>query len=796
MLDNYDKAIEAKWQKIWEEQGIYRFDERDTKRPIYSIDSPPPFTSGDLHMGHVLSYAYFDFVARFKRMRGFNVYYPQGWDCQGFPTEVKVEAKFGRGLPPEEFRRHCTAWTHQYIARMRSQMVSMGYSPDWRFEYRTMDPDYHRRVQYSLIKMYEAGLIYRGEHPVFWCTNCRSAIAKAETEELERETTLNYIRFTIAETGRELPIATTRPELLHALVAVFVHPDDVRHKELIGKRAVSPFGKEVPIMADRDVDMNFGTGAVMVCTFGDKADVVWAYRHKLPIIRAMDEAGRLMNAGPYDGLKVEEANKKILEDLVAAGKLLKREPLKQVIKIHDRCKKPIEFLLSKQWFARLKGFEKEIIDAAKSMRWVPEYTISYLIDWANYIEWDWVISRQRVFGTPLPFWNCEACGKSFPASYEELPVYPASSPPRACPHCGATASPETSTCDCWVDSSITPLIIARWPDDKDFFARIYPASLRPQGTEIIRTWAFYTIYRCLKLTGKPPFRELLLHGNVLAPDGKKMSKSLGNIIPPDALIQQYSADAVRQWAALSGVLGKDRPFSYKDIAFAQSFINKLWNAARFVERALEGYAAPKKRPALRPVDKWILGRLNALIKATTAAYEAFDFYAAITGIHEFFWHEFCDFYLEEVKHRLYAPDVYGKESKLAAQYTLRTVLLVSLKLLAPIAVFVTEELYTALFAASEGCKSIHLSAWPSPLPRVATKREIAAGEFLKAILTEVRRFKSERKMALNQEVSRLSISAPREQLALLPLIEEELRAAGRVKEITSSEGAFAVSVSA
>jgi len=347
-----------------------------------------------------------------------------------------------------------------------------------------------------------------------------------------------------------------------------------------------------------------------------------------------------------------------------------------------------------------------------------------------------------------------------------------------------------------VDRSITPLIISRWPDDKGFFSRTYPSSLRPQGTEIIRTWAFYTIYRCLKLTGKHPFKELLLHGNVLAPDGKKMSKSLGNIIPPDSLIQQYSADAVRQWAALSGVLGKDRPFSYKDIAFAQSFITKLWNAARFVEKALEGYSPQKKRPVLRTADRWILARLNSLIRIVTSSFEAFDFHAAISAIHEFFWHEFCDFYLEEVKHRLYSPQAYGEESRRAAQFTLRHVLLTSLKLFAPFGAFVSEELYTSLFASQEGSRSIHLSAWPSPLPRIASKRDEEAGALLKSILTEIRRFKAERKMALNQEISKVSISAPKEQLALLPLIEEEIRAAGRAKEILASEGGFSVSAEA
>ena len=745
------KEIEPKWQKKWVELGAHNFDPFDGKKPVFSIDTPPPFTSGDLHMGHVLSYAYFDFIARHKRMRGFNVYYPQGWDCQGFPTEMKVEAKFGRKLKPEEFRTKCVEWTDLFIAKMRQQMVSMGFSPDWRYEYKTMSPSYHKKVQLSLLKMHENKLVYRGEHPVFWCTSCGSAIAKAETEDEQRETQLNFVKFaTSATKDGFITIATTRPELLHACVAIFVHPDDNRYRQLVGQEATVPvFGQKVKIMTDPEVDPTFGTGIVMMCTFGDKQDVVWTYRHSLPIISSIDGHGRLLNAGDFTGLKAAEAKAKIIEKLSADGLLVKQEKLQQTVKIHDRCNKPIELITSKQWFCKIKGFEESIKSAARAMRWVPEFTLQYLIDWANYIEWDWVISRDRIFGTPLPFWYCKKCGEIITASANKLPVYPVSDAPPVskCPKCGGTEfEGEKATCDCWVDSSISPLIISKWLEDEDFFNRTFPATLRPQGTEIIRTWAFYTIYRCLMLTGKPPFKDVLINGMVLAPDGRKMSKSFGNVIPPDKLIEDYSADAVRQWAALSGAFARDKPFSYKDIQFAKSFIIKLWNASKLVEKSLEGFDRKKTKGTslkFRTVDRWMLSRLNRLVKQNTANYDNYDYFAIITSVHQFFWHEFCDYYLEEIKHRLYQPEKFGEDSKRAAQFTLYVVLLDTIKMLSPIMPHVTEEIYEQLFRKHEAGKSLAQSSWPALYEKDIDEKAEKIADLLNKSLTEMRRFKAD-----------------------------------------------------
>lgn len=788
MLDKYDRSIEEKWQKFWAEQGTYKFSGLKTRdsRPIYSIDTPPPFTSGELHMGHVLSYSFFDFVARYKRMRGFNVYYPQGWDTQGFPTEVKVEKKFGR-LPPAEFRQKCMEWTREFIAKMRQQMNEMAFSPDWDYEYRTMEPEYHRKVQYSLIEMYKKKMIYRAEYPVYWCPSCASAIAKAELEDVSKDGTIYDVKFT-GPKAEELIIATTRPELMHACVAVLYHPEDARYAHLAGKKVKTALGKEVPVFADKEVEKEFGTGLLMVCTFGDKMDVVWMHRYKLPLIDAISKYGKMQNCGPeLDGLKVADAKKKMVEILEQDGKIVKKSPLQQTVKVHDRCKTPIELIRSMQWFIDIKNTGKAVKDMAHNIEWVPDFGISYLIDWVEGAEWDWVISRQRVFGTPIPFYYCEKCNHVEPENADTLPFYAEKAKPKKC-KCGNEMMPETSTCDCWVDSSITPLIIAGWPDDKERFAKLYPSSLRPQGVEIVRTWAFYTIVRSgIGLTGVPPWKTILLNGNVLAPDGKKMSKSLGNIISPTDLRKDYATDTIRQWSALSGAMAKDRPFSFEDIKFAKSFITKFWNAARFIEGSLEGYDGTAIAfDKLHPVDKWMFSRMNQTITEFTGHMDKFEFHYALSKFQSFFWHEVCDNYLEYVKPRIYQSEVYSADQKRSAQFVLQYVLYSSLKLLAPIVPHVTEEIYHSLFGAKEG-NSIHLTKWPEP--KEIDDAAIAALEPLHRIISEIRQYKAKSRLSQAAELEKIIITSPE---PLPEIIIDQIKAVSKVKSIETKKGDFKV----
>ncbi len=686
---HFTPEMEEKWEHYWEEKKIYKFDP-ELKGEWYVIDSPPPFTSGELHMGHVLSYSYFDFAARYMRMCGKNVFYPQGWDTQGFPTEVKVEAKYGK-KDAQTFLKLCIDWTENCIEKMRAQMKRMGFSPDWDYEYKTLSPDYHKMVQKSILRMHKTGDIYRGKHPVYYCWKCMSALAKTDTEDVEEETTLNYLSFILlTESGeKELIIATTRPELVHACVAVCFHPEDERYKNLEVKGVLTPLGKKVPFIPDNDVEKEFGTGVVMVCTFGDKQDVIWWHRHRLEYIEAFNAEGKIVNSGLYDNLSILDARKKIIEELKHSGKWIKAEKLKHFVKIHDRCKTPVELRLSLQWFAKIKGHEQEIMAAAKSMRWYPEFAVVNMLDWIKNLEWDWVISRQRIFGTPLPFWYCKKCNLIETPEESELPVDPRMQK-RMCKNCGSELEGEVSVCDCWVDSSITPLVIAKWETDEEFFAKAYPSTLRPQGLEIVRTWAFYTTYRCLLLTGKPPFKELLINGNVLAPDGKKMSKSLGNVIQPDELVKQYTADAVRQWAAMSGAMAKDRPFSYEDIMFAKKFINKLWNASKYVYLHRNNFVSGKEianEQINNHLDVWIVSKLKATVRAVREAYDKYEYQKAIRTIHEFFWFDFCDYYLEATKNR-----AYSKNDEIVTKiYTY--ILEIVLRLLAPIAPHVTEEIY-------------------------------------------------------------------------------------------------------
>lgn len=741
----YSREIEGKWQKYWEERKIFKF-ELDG-RPLYVIDTPPPFTSGKLHMGHVLSYSYIDFVARYKRMRGYNVLYPQGWDAQGFPTEVKVEKKYGK-LPPAEFRKRCEEWSWNMIEAMREAMKSLGFSPDWDLEYVTMTPEYHRLVQESILEMWKKGHIYRDKHPVIWCPNCRSAIAKAETEDKEEESFLNYFTFDV-EGGGKITISSTRPELLHACVAVIVHPDDDRYKHLVGKYAITPYGKKVPIIADGDVDKEFGTGAVMLCTYGDKQDVIWQKRYNLPLIQHADESGRVINSGLFDGLTLKEARERVIEWLRESGRLLKQEKIKHVVKIHDRCKHEVELLPSVEWFASVKKYAKEIKEMAKQIKWVPEFGIHYLIDWLDSIDWDWVISRDRVFGTPIPFYVCNACGHVEPA--DELPFYPEKAPPKTCPNCNLQMEPEKKVLDVWVDSSITPLVVSGWKKDDNLFLKAYPTSLRPQGVEIVRTWAFYTIYRSgVALTGKKPWHTILLNGNVLAPDGRKMSKSLGNVIDPMELLNEYPADAIRQWAAMSGAMAKDRPFSFEDLKYAKQFLNKLWNLYRF----LSSYILPdlKKPSSLPTIERATLSKLNKLIKNVTEAMEEYDFRKAIVDIQHFTWYFFADYYVEYTKPYLW-ENLPGKEERL---YVLSTVMENLIKLLHPFSPHITEEIYQNMFKRYD---TINKEEWPKPEFEEDEEAEKVMG-IANEVARQVRDWKARHRLSQKTALKKVIFSVP------------------------------------
>ncbi|MEM2908124.1 MAG: valine--tRNA ligase [Candidatus Hadarchaeales archaeon] len=769
---DYDPLkVEPKWQRRWEELGIYRFRREDFKTPTYVIDTPPPYPSGEFHMGTALNWTYFDIVARYKRMRGYNVFFPQGWDCHGLPTEVQVERRYGirKGdLPPEKFRELCVKLTEENIAHMREEMRSLGFSIDWTTEYRTMDPSYYRKTQLSFVQLYKKGLIYRGEHPVNWCPRCETAIADAEVEYEEREATLNYIKFKVHGEDDCLIIATTRPEYLHACVVVAVHPEDERYQKYVGKKLEVPlFGQVVEVIADREVDPEFGTGVVMVCTFGDKTDVRWVKRHKLPVVRAIDERGRTTEAaGKYAGLTLEECKKKVIEDLSEADLLVKQEKLKQSLGTCWRCKTPVEILSKPQWFMSVLQLKDEAIEGAKRVRWVPEYMRTRLIDWIESMDWDWVISRQRLFATPIPAWYCSSCGEPVVANEEQLPVDPVkdSPPVERCPKCGGGSfEPERDVLDTWMDSSITIAVHAGWPE---MDRRLFPADLQPNGTDIIRTWDYYLLVRHLALVGEVPYRTVLINGMVFGEDGRKMSKSLGNYVDTTFARSKYGADALRQWAAIGASTGSDVPFSWKDVDYGYRFLRKFWNAARFAGLNFLGTKVLEMDPnelEFRPADRWILSRLNRLVEQVTNYLEEFQFNRALSAIQTFIWHEFCDMYIEEVKHRLYGGDPTAD----AARYTLYMVVLTATKLLAPFVPHFAEEVYQTYFAADYPYPSVHVSDWPAPDKRFVDETSEKVGELVNLVISAIRQFKSERGMALSKELAAVEVYTQSPKVAKL-----------------------------
>ncbi len=780
----YDRSIEGKWQAEWKRSNTYRFDSGSHK-PTYVIDTPPPYTSGVLHMGHVLSYSFIDFIARYKRMKGFNVFYPQGWDTMGFPTERAVEKKFGKDLGAQEFMEKAKELATKNMHMMSEQMERIGSSVDRELEYVTMSDKYQAAVQLSLLQMYDKGYVYKGEHPVYWCVYCRSAIAKEEVEDIEEKTKLNYVEFDIEDGSGRIAIATTRPEFIHACVAIAVNPVDEKNKELLGKMIRVPlYGTIVPVIADESVEIGFGTGTEMISTFGDKQDLVLYHRHKLNKIKAVDEAGRLLNAGKNTGLKIVDAKAAVIEQLREEGRLLKQTDMDHSVKVHDRCGNKIELLESRQWFIKTVEFAEKIKELAHSIEWQPEFTKRYLLDWAEYIDWDWVISRNRRFDTPLPFWYCEKCEYVVPADRNLLPVDPkADKPPiDKCPRCGEAMRGEELTCDVWIDSSITPMVIAGWPGNMKGFEKLFPADLRVQGTEIIRSWAFYSIFRVWALTGKIPFRKILIHGMVLGPDNKKMSKSLGNVVSPEEQIEKFSVDSVRMWAALSGAIGRDRAFVFNDVKYAHDFINKLFNSFAFVEKAIDGKVhVMANKDRLGTFDLWMLSRLNAVIEKVDKSYDEFNFFVAASTLIEFFWHEFCDFYIENVKHIMYGEDM---ERKAAVSYVLSEVMIKTLKMLAPITPFAAEELYSKL-----GNGSVHMEEFPVANLTWKNEKVEEDATFLNGIIGQIRKAKAAARLALNFKVTTILINVPDKYNILLEANRRDILAISKADnmELKSSE---------
>ncbi len=736
--------IEPKWKKTWD-MSMYHFDWNDSTRPQYIIDTPPPYPTGNFHIGNSLNWCYIDFVARYKRMCGYNVMFPQGWDCHGLPTEVKVEEIHGitkNAVPREEFRRMCRELTRGNIEKMRETMLNLGFSTDWSNEFVTMEPEYYSKTQRSFRKMYDMGRVYQAEHPVNWCPRCETAIAFAEVEYEARDTKLNFLNFD------KVKIATTRPELLAACVAVAINPEDERYSGHVGSSVKVPiFGHEVPVIGDKEVDPAFGTGVVMICTFGDKQDVRWWMEHELPLRKAIDKNGLMTSiAGKYEGMTIPECKDAIIRDLEAEGYLFEQKTLDQNVGMCWRCDTPIEILSERQWFVKIDT--DAVAEAAEEVKWLPEYMKVRLENWIGTMEWDWCISRQRLFATPIPVWYCKECGETVVAKEEWMPIDPTQQqPPVAC-SCGCKDfEAEEDVLDTWMDSSITALHVSGWLSDHEM--RL-PTQLRPQGHDIIRTWAFYSLLRSMALTGKRPWDSILINGMVLGEDGHKMSKSLGNVISPEEVIKDYSADAFRQWAAIGGSPGSDVMFRWKDVVSASRYFTKTWSIYRFAMSHLEDYEhAEMDINELKVVDRWLLSNLNRLIRSVTDSMDDYQFDEAFKAIRGFTWDIFADNYIELIKARLYGDD---EEAKKAAKYTLFVTMESLAKMLAPFAPFFSEEMFSRL---GEG--SVHVQSWPDVREELIDQEIELSGDFIKDVASNVRRYKSEKGMALNTALEKIEI---------------------------------------
>jgi len=790
--------VEAAARALWESHDVYRYDpgDPDGLRPAFSVDTPPPYVSAaHLHVGHAMSYSQPDFIVRYRRMRGERVFYPIGFDDNGLPTERYVEQAYGVravDLPRAEFVALCLAETQRTAARYEDLWRRLGLSLDWSLRYSTIDARCQRTAQTGFIKLHEAGYVRRAAEPILWCPEDRTSLAQADVEDLERTSRLHTIRF-----GDNVLIATTRPELLPACVALYHHPADPRYAELASAR-VPLFDYEVPVLADGDVDPEYGTGLMMVCTFGDSEDVLRWRRDHLALRLVVEPDGRLGElAGEFAGLPVSQARSAIVKALAEAGRLVDSVPVRQVVGVHERCQTPIEFQIRPQWFIAVRENADRFRARAAELEWIPSFMRRRLEDWIDGLKWDWNITRQRRYGVPFPVWFCAACEAPVLARVEDLPVDPLTdSPPvTACPSCGSaewTGDPDVM--DTWMTSSLTPQINDGWALGGTDPA-LAPMSMRVQAFEIIRTWLFYSVVQSELLFGRLPWRTALISGWGLSEQGKKLSKrdldrsteaDGYNRYVPDDVMDKYGADALRLWAT-RGRIGTDLKYNEKDIRTGRKFAVKLWNVGRFLALNL-GDFSPSGTAFVPPgerdiVDRWVLSHLAEAVGEATAAFEGHDYHQAHQAASRMFWSIYCDRYIEMIKDRA------GEAS---ARWTLWESYRVLLGLFAPFAPFVTEHMYQRFYRSHEEAVSLHLTGWPAADPAWASgdRSAVTAVDQLAVILDATRALRSGQRLGNSARLSQLILQARDAQAeALLAEIAEPLRLAARADTVVRGPAA-------
>ncbi len=771
------KNIENRWRVFWEEKKIYSFD-RKTKKKIYSIDTPPPTVSGKMHIGHALSYSQQDFIARYKRMKGFEVFYPFGTDDNGLPTEKLVEKLKNvrsKEMTRTDFIDLCLDTLKDVLSEFVQDWKDIGMSCDFDLYYSTINKSSQIISQKSFLNLYKQGEIYREQFPTLYCSECQTPIAQAELEDKSKSSKFNTIRFFVE--GKDFLIATTRPELIGACVAIFVNPKDERFKKFIGKKAKTPlYEEEVLIVGDDSASMEKGTGALMICSYGDKYDVDAIKRHKLKPKIIFDIKGRMKDSR-YFGLTIKQARTKILEDLQKANLLVEQKDIEHVVNVHERCGTEIEFLPVEQWFVKILDKKRKLIENGRKIKWRPEFMFKRYENWINGLEWDWSISRERHFGIPIPVWICSGCNHVIPANEKNLPVDPVAVGKIKCGKCGGEALPETKVLDTWATSSLTPQITSELSNGK---VKI-PFSLRPQGHDIIRTWAFYTIVKTLLHENKLPWKEIAISGFVTL-GGQKMSKSKGNVIDPRKVMSDFGADALRYWAA-SPKLGEDVDYMEKDLVTGKKLVTKLLNAAKFVFLNLNEWNG-KKPAKITETDRLFLSKINEVIESCTEEFDNYNYSRVRGEVDNLFWKVFADNYLEIVKKRVYNGT---KEEKDSAFWVLYQGLFAILKLYAPFVPFVTEEIYQCHFRKFEVRESIHLEKWPSKIAISMHKYDSNVWGKMIEIIGKVRQAKSELKVAMNAPIK---LSLTEEDLRIVENVLEDLKGVCVAKEIV--KGAFRV----
>ena len=836
------EGLEGRWDAAWEEHGTYRFDRTKTRDEVFSIDTPPPTVSGSLHVGHVFSYTHTDTVARYQRMRGSEVFYPMGWDDNGLPTERRVQNYYGVRCDPSlphdpTFEAPADAGDPQAIKKRREINISrrnfvdlchrltaedekafealwrhLGLSVDWSQTYATIDERSQRLAQRAFLGNLARGEAYQMEAPSLWDVTFRTAVAQAELEDRDRPGAYHKLIFHAAD-GSDVQIATTRPELLVSCVALVAHPDDERYRPMFGHCVTTPvFGVEVPVLAHELADPEKGTGIAMICTFGDTTDVTWWRELNLPVRAVIDRSGRFAREAPafveteaglaaYErlaGKTVFSAQKEMAAILNETGEVVgDPEPITHPVKFFEKGDKPLEIVTSRQWYitngGRNPDLQGALIARGDEMAWHPPYMQARYTNWIEGLNGDWLISRQRFFGVPLPLWY--ALDDAGEPVYDEpitpdpadLPIDPASDTApgytedqRGQPN-GFMGDPDVM--DTWATSSLSPQIACGWDGDDDLFSRTYPMDMRPQAHDIIRTWLFSTAVRSHLEEDAAPWRHCALSGWVLDPDRKKMSKSKGNVVTPMGLLEQYGSDAVRYWAA-SGRPGTDTAFDDGKMKIGRRLAIKILNASRFVL----GFGSDSDQAGsidasavTNPLDQAMLASLANLVDEATAAFEGFDYARSLERTETFFW-SFTDDYVELVKSRAYEGDEAGAAS---ARNSLRMALSTVLRLFAPILPFVTEEVW---FWWQEG--SIHRQAWPDAdeIRAAAGNGNPAVGEVAAAALAELRRHKTNAKRSLVTPVVAATITDTADRLDLLRRALTDVAAAARAKHIDLCEG--------